>query len=281
MTRTKPSLWSPGINRQHPQARGIALAYLFNEGAGTLARDLGPFGSDGILTNFTFGSEEGWVGQGIRGDGSTTYIDIPQNTQGWGINTPSLSSTEAACTIFARCKFTADSQGVFEFSDDGAANGGITFFTFGGNYTVRIAGDGGGTDNLNIAVSYPVEGVYAVRVDTRSGFNDRSLWLDGVELGSNSIGTIANDLTHLRLLAQFGGFLENSQPVDYIIVYNRALSDSEIKQYSIDPLAPFRKPQLAWMFSAGVAAPSGSLFRRGNLDGLGVGGPFFADPLAV
>ncbi len=63
-------------------------------------------------------------------------------------------------------------------------------------------------------------------------------------------------------------------------VVGRALSNAEIAAWSKDPFALFRKPRRIAVL-APQAAVTGGLFRGGNLDGLGGGGPFFNDPLAA
>lgn len=254
----KPPYWVPGINRGHPQAHDIALAYLFNEGAGTLTRDLGPHASHGTLTNFTPSSTEGWVGQGIRGNGNSSYIDIPQNPRGWGLNKPNLLAEEAEVTVFTRCIFSDTNQTIFEFSDDGAVNGGISFFSDTGPVlTLRIRREGTGTNDLDVSVALPIEGVFAVRLNTTTAPSERSIWHNGTKLATDAINLVNSDLINLRLLSLFGGFNEHSGDVDYIIMYNRALSDDEIVLYSADPLAPFRQPKREHLFEAGIPAVDG------------------------
>jgi hypothetical protein len=79
MSRVKPT--NPQINRSHPLARGLVGAWAFEDGGGSVLRDVSGHGLNGTLTNM---EATDWVGSEYGGaldfDAADDYVQCPTHS---------------------------------------------------------------------------------------------------------------------------------------------------------------------------------------------------------
>jgi len=81
-----PHLYSAGTDKRLiDQAQGLVGYWPFDEGSGTITKDYSGNGNDGTLVNFNFTATSGWttgkVGGALSFDGMDDYVQIPLGTE--------------------------------------------------------------------------------------------------------------------------------------------------------------------------------------------------------
>lgn len=227
-----------------PVISGHSLApnagfWLFNEGMGDKVSDLSGNGNDG-----TFSGDVSWV-RGERDPaldfpGTNDYITIPDN--------PSLDVT-AGITIIAKIyqhshqhrfvdRYTNPySYGLWDYWDSPQDTFRFGLYIAGGHRAL----DDVTTSPLNEWVV--VAGTYDSSIMRlyKNGVEVNNVVMGGpIQSGSGSevvIGARAQDYTE-----DFDGLIE------YVYLYNRALSAAEIAEIYSNPYAMFAIPDIAWMY---------------------------------
>ncbi len=244
---TIPQLQKPyrgaTLNRTHSLAKGIVGYWLMNEGTGNAIYDLSGYGSHGAFSNnpgaFT------WPSQGLKFAAISSVQVISCGTNeifnfggDFSIATKLKSNNTALGTVCTR------------------SNGGVGLQTPELGYAIIVRRTGG-TDRIFFNVSGDVD-FFITSYNTNTILNDKFysiacvrsgndfiIYLDGVEVLNVNVAIgdptvsgrtfkIGNDET--------GGdrFLGD---VDFISVYDRALSPEEVVSLHREPYAMFAKPQ--------------------------------------
>ncbi len=228
------------INLSHPLARGLTGSWLMNEATGETVTDCGPRRNNGIFNYST--AAPAWK-SGRHGSclefGSERCIDCGTGKFGWDI-TNEISvvalvnqNASQANTLFARsgfvrpCRLSAYSSGRFKW----------WVYTDGTNCVINSTS----THATDSSECVHVAGIW------RPG--DGRLYVNGVQEAdeSSSSGSLSfiNDLQPVGI----GGTYEAGNyyycwngRIEYVFVYNRALSVEEIKWLYREPFAMFARP---------------------------------------
>ena len=232
----KPQPWYPGINRQHPLAPFCQGAWIMNDGAGSVARDI----LNRAPGTFLAGSQPSWEGGefGYRLRYSTNE-SISTPATDWRLN------DRNECTVIGRAAFITDNSGVFEFTVGGSLNSGITLHAAATGIIWRVLAGGRGAGSGDVlygdSPSYPFP--RATTIATYSSSAGQFLYADGQLQASNVSFTGDFDGT-ITGQAWLGALGANVNPLtgdlDFVILYNKAFSRQEVQEAFADPFAPFR-----------------------------------------
>jgi prepilin-type N-terminal cleavage/methylation domain-containing protein len=228
----EPTLYEVGSDLFIPSPHsGLVGYWSFDEGTGTIAYDLSGYGNDGTLNNFNFTTTSGWttgkIGKALIFDGSDDWVRVS--------NSPSLDINKNI-SVFAwvnRSRIVDWERILGKFYWSGGSTGswnlnlgqGYLICEFNINGTWIYASAPAGTNNAT-STWYFVGCVY----DGSRLYN----YVNG-ELKATSIIASGNITTTTYPLAigatSNGTAIQNviQGIIDEIRIYNRALSDSEIK----------------------------------------------------
>ena len=230
----KPQMWWPGINRQHPLARGLVGCWPLWEGAGSRVMDVSGHGQHGALINMEPGDwTAGPVGHRLLFGGTNEYVAVPGADCGFNVTNQ--------ITVAILGKFGGNEQVFFELSRDGNLNTGAVLFQEGGNLSWRVM-TVGPTNNVVVALTPK----YAVHVATYG--QGQYLYRDGALVVSNvaNTGNFRDTLVGgMQLASHFGGFYLLVGPIDFAAVWNRYFASSEVAQLSAALFAMLRPPSIA------------------------------------
>lgn len=240
----QPPLGTP-INRSHPLAQGLVGCWLLNEGGGLRARDSTRLNKvDGALTASTFVNSA--QGSCVTFNGSGGYVSMNTAADYPNLNLP------GALTIIANINTTAASSAHSIFSD---CNSGATSFqyVFEAFRTPTKLSFGQGTAIVatSTGATLAVNTWYRVGV-VRSG--GTGAWTVKFYVNGRLDTTVSAIATNPGVQAgtaigRLGAF--NGQYwiglINRVMVYNRALTDTEMMQDYINPLDMFilKKKQLS------------------------------------
>ncbi|KKL55828.1 hypothetical protein LCGC14_2251530 [marine sediment metagenome] len=248
--RLKPRIFrKPQLT--HPLARGLVGYWLFNEGSGNKVNDLSGNGNTG-----TFVNSPTWVpgefGPAINFSGAADeYVNV--------LDSPELDGHTAMTWVFSHVSDDLSSANLGPLSKYEAINGerswairqsgGVT------EYNLVISNDGNAfeaqeTANLNLVVGIRNQLAFTFDDGTGKAYKDGIL-TDTLTFSTHtSIFAGSKDVKIGTYRAtEFNGL------IDYVIIYNRALSASEIAQLYIDPFTLFDRSHLP-LWQSGAAPPS-------------------------
>jgi type II secretory pathway pseudopilin PulG len=221
-----PHLYSVGTNKRLiDQAQGLVGYWPFDEGTGTIAYDYSGNGNNGTLVNFNFTATSGWttgkVGGALSFDGVDDYSRIPDS------NSLDVSSS----FTFSVWVYTTNS-GILQtiLSKDGVGSDTT------GAYNLYIRSD--------LSVFYEtnnIDGVYTtanvvslnrwyyITVTFDNNISPKlKIYINGQKLQEGNPSTPYILTTDLLIGRRgIGSFFQGV--IDEVRIYNRALSDSEIK----------------------------------------------------
>jgi prepilin-type N-terminal cleavage/methylation domain-containing protein len=217
-----PHLFSAGNNKRLiDQAQGLVGYWPFDEGSGTIAKDYSGNGNNGTLVNGPTWTT-GKVGGALIFDGVDDYVRIPRN-----ILDPNKAFTFEAWVI---PRSTAARGSIINFGGDPGA-GCITPWldmVSGGNIIFGLYKTG--SQNINITSNFTIPANQPVHVVTIYNMSKVRIYINGVidksseyNFGSQICPNvyIGGNVAYNQLY--FNGVIDN------VRIYNRALSDSEIK----------------------------------------------------
>jgi Concanavalin A-like lectin/glucanases superfamily/Domain of unknown function (DUF1929)/IPT/TIG domain len=202
---------------------GLVAHWKFDEGAGTTAADSSGNGHTGTLTNGPIWTT-GQLGGALQFDGTNDSVAC-------GANVPAMkfaasdSFTESAWVFPTK---TGAWQGVFTYSRNASPWHGIWIsasnqWGFGG---------GSGTNLNGPAVNF---NAWTHVVAVQTGSSGRKLYVNGVEVASDTLPQAANG-TGACLIGGAGGVSEFfGGRIDDVRLYNRALSASEVQALFASP----------------------------------------------
>lgn len=261
--KTKPK---PGaqIDPAHPLSRGLVGCWLFNEGTGSRVNDISGHGNHGTLTNMDANAQgSGWSGSrsggGMSFDGTNDYVNCGHDS--------SLDITDSV-SVVAWVRPTTLTGNTFI----------VTNSVFGHTFALYTAGNeiAGGfysgaawfekqtTGTININTYHQLAYVFDDLDEEIRMYIDES----PPEILTNVTGTPESNPTQDLLIGEFTGQLSTyvfNGLIDYIAIYNRAISTPEIKQIYHNPFCNILKPRRWYVPSAGPTGVIINQFQKSNL----------------
>ena len=239
------------LNRAHPLARGLVGCWLFNEGTGDKIFDLSLNGNEGTLTNMDpatdwVAGKDGWA---LDFDGVDDYVLV--SNAGGSILNPSKIS------IVSSAKSTNVEDGVIVALWDSLNTTDQSYMLWLDfpiwEFIVRdsssVAGAANSVNNAttnwtNLCGTYDGETV--------------KLYVDGLEVGSNATpsgGLQSASTDDLFFGSKLGtNIVAHPGQIDYIFIYNRVLTASEVLQLYRNPYQMFDPRISPAIFGTLVAA---------------------------
>ena len=236
----------PFVNRTHRLGRGLVGLWLLNERSGNKVFDLSGNNSMGVITNAIW--VPGKYGPAIYFDGND-YIDT-------GVT--SLPGTSLFCdssqkfSIVISFNAAAAATGSF-IAKAGAVTEARTFQMFiSGASNIFFLLRGAQTEGIAVADSEN-----HILVMTWDGTTAR-YYLDGIYKGTLNVGAAAEETTQRIIFGArtngTGFFLTGKE--NYVYIYNRALSPSEVAEIYADFTVMMQKDNIALM-AVEAPAPTG------------------------
>jgi len=248
------------INISHPLAGGLAGCWLMNEATGEIVADYGPRGNNSAFSYSTSAPlwKSGKYGSALE-FGSERCIDCGTDKFGWDLtNEISIvalvnQSANQVNTLFARSGFVRPCR-LHGYS--------------GGKFKWLVYTDGADCI-INSTSTHATNGSEFVHVAAVWRAGDGRLYVNGVqEAGeSSSSGNLSfvNDSQPVGI----GGTYEDgnyyycwSGKIEYVFVYNRALSSEEIRWLYRQPFAMFARP----LSPAKIAVTTSTVSLAGSVD---------------
>jgi hypothetical protein len=236
MFRTKPTR-GLCLKKNHSLARGLVGCWLINEGTGSMVFDLSGNNLNGTSSG-SYWRGAGKFGSGWIGDGDTNQIQVTSSQSAGGILNPK------AVTVLARVKTntgTTDQDIASLWKVGDTANQSYLLWidqpvwefiirTSGGSYAANSSSNVAANEFAQVAGTYDGQTV--------------RLYINGIEAGSNT--SPSGDLQ--TITANDGFFIserlgqqdrEFNGVIDHVMLFNRALSASEIALLYRDPFRMF------------------------------------------
>jgi hypothetical protein len=238
-------MWWPGINRQHPLARGLTHAWPMWEGSGLYTEDIvGKTAAS--FVNMT--AKEAWgastFGSCIRIETSGDYINA-------GDPAVLLNSALGTISMWATVNWDYD-DGVNHYFWDTSTNRFLLFKQTDNTLALYTNSSSRGTGTytfsagelVNLTVHWP----------------ENKLWVNGrmtIDFTDGNLGSPTG--TFFWGARNTAASILNGR-IHQVLLYNRALPELEIVALAGDPWAMFRLPSIARFGS--LAAPSGQPMMR-------------------
>jgi prepilin-type N-terminal cleavage/methylation domain-containing protein len=227
----EPTLYEVGSDLFIPSPHsGLVGYWSFDEGTGTIAYDLSGYGNNGTLNNFNFNEASGWItgkiGKALIFDGSNDWVRVSNSTSldinknisvfAW-VNRSRIVDWER---ILGRYYYSGGNTGSWELD----LGQGYLRCIFNINGIWRYAHAPAGTNNAT-GTWYFVGCVY----DGSRLYNYVNGELKATSMASGNITTTTYPLAIGT--TSDGASIQNviQGIIDEVRIYNRALSDSEIK----------------------------------------------------
>ena len=229
------------LNYGHPYAEGLYTGYFFNEGGGLRAEDV--IGrNDGTFTGGTKFVQTPY-GTGLIFDGSGDYITGRQSGNTW-----------SQITVIARCKYSA-----LAVSSRLVCDAAVTSFALGADLTtssaIRMQIKTGVTTNALAGSGTIVVDEWATFAGLYDG-TTVSVIKNGLVLATGSVSGNLNAGAALNV-GGGSGLTSINGVVDYVLVYNKALTVAQVAAISCNPYAMLTSPRkIRWNTTAAPPAPS-------------------------
>lgn len=247
---TKPPLGAV-LNHGHPLSTGIMGAWLMHGGAGALGRivDLSGNSNHGTLVADTH-SVPGKFGPALDFDGTGDYVNIG--------DVESLDFGTNDFTVSLWIKTVGLTAGRLVNKRVGTL--GWEVYTSANTHVDIFIGDAGGFEFGKVSTKPMNDDNWHHVVIVFDRDANAIAYTDGVSDGVKDIsartGTISNNaaatIGQYAASSFFNGF------IDHVLIYNRALTASEIMSLYLDPFQMFRRQPIGlWVGSTSVGVPAG------------------------
>lgn len=268
MAILKAKPWRPILQRSHPLARGLSAAWIFNEGAGTILRDL--VGNSNATTQNSPTWGMGLHGSTLSFNGTTQYAVLytnvsPSTPPAWlgkiadgtggysfGASIKSTASTSIGATAPWSCGCVIVEA---RNTTSSISNHAWSFGMEGGKLsTARTNSTNNATDNLRLSSSTSINDGLLHRVAATVSVNSISLYIDGRldatgtfgpgATGNCSIGSgVSNAYIQIGARTTSAAAIANwwSQGLDNLFIWSRPLSPREVMNDYVDTFALFRQ----------------------------------------
>ncbi len=240
----KPMLGTP-INWAHPLAKGLIGCWIMNERGSNKIYDLSGRGNDGSFVNETF-----WTTGGINTDGANDSVSFSWSKLGITGYPFSIATAGKHHTLNAN-------SGLVTFSTNNIATNSFMLGINTSNQATAITY--GATLKAASSVKTLVAGEHYSIAGTYEGAAHRAVWLNGTGPVSETTSLAVNfstiDRFNFGMLDRSADAWYLSKDVEYIYVYNRALTPSDIWQLYIEPYAMFEEMPVWMMYPQVVGNP--------------------------
>ena len=258
---SKPPAGTP-INHAHEQMNGLVGWWLFQEGAGNKINDLSVNNNPCTLNDVAFpptaasGWNPGRTGKSVRFDNSYGNIGDKE-----------LTNTDITITAWIQADALATNALmviVSKYNAGGDQSYYLATFDAGGDDTHQVRGfiQDSGADSLsfNSNTDLVAGRQYHVAMTFDSGTGTIKLYLDGVLDGTQTdptVGDIDSNVAPILIGSRVGGTERYFDGlIDDVRIYNRVLTESEIRSVMNEPFAAFQHPlEFAVLGSAAVRPP--------------------------
>lgn len=205
---------------------GLVLYLAFNEGTGKTTKDLSENGNDGQIHDAKW--VDGKFGKALEFDGTKAYVEVPNNK--------SLNITKAVTVEFwinPGGPFTSYSGIVHKGTANADRPNNYDLQTWSGNDKIQLVYSHAGNNNEwhpTDTIFSPNKWYHVAGVIDPLGSKKMSLYVNGELDGEKGVASEEMQLTDNPLWicrrhdAFFNGIL------DEVVIYNRALTEDEIKQ---------------------------------------------------
>ena len=235
------------LNRTHPLARGLVGCWLMNEGCGNQIFDL-----SGNKNTGTFSGNTSWTagqhGYCLSFDGVNDWVDISDD------RLPAFGTNDFSVVFLAKHPRDDSHRDVLSKGSTGAGEISFykhaeeTFMVYGDNRSISVYwGDDSWPDNL-----------WTHFAAVRSGIV-LTLYQNGIKGRSDtSAGANINTDNDWRIGASGSGSGDYAGQVEYVMIYNRALSAAEIALLYCEPFCMF-EPTISPVFGSYYIPPVGNI----------------------
>ena len=222
------------LNRAHPLARGLVGCWLFNEGTGNKVFDLSLDGNEGTINNGSWSSLGGlgilcdsdndYIGTGLSMSKGTIVVGLTVNGASPLYRYIFMGATLSEIYLVQSGPGTSHVEGAWVFSiNTTVIDSAVYNLTTGKDY--------------QIVIQWPV----------------RKVWINNDLIIDTT--SIAKTVTEVNI----GGSVDNidryaNSNIRYVHAYNRALTDSEVRQLYINPYIMFDPRISPAIFGTLVAA---------------------------
>ena len=271
---TKPSIWCPGIRRDHPLARGLVGLWPFWDGTGGRLMDVSSCNNGGTLTNL---DPLDWIarseGYGLEFEtGTSEHVQVPY-AQFAGL----LEITVAAqfrLDTHAAYDYTRNLWAITDSGDPGsmvgltawARSGPTSRLTWMAYQGAKFYANYGVVGSTNLTLGQTYTG--AATVDAGYTY----VYLDGKQDASEAATAAPSDIDDIDWCG-IGGIKQSGAiqtgrgwdgVIDWVCVWNRALSSCEVAEWDSDvfAIARPRRRTYFWAAVSGGAPPVGNRRRR-------------------
>lgn len=229
-------------NWRHPLSRGLAGHWIANENGGNSLKDIAGT-NNGVLTNFNQTASSGWnpgkFGKTLSLDGTDDYLEMGSGS--------ALNPTAISISIWVKANSFTPSYTSLITKRGGSAyhqmlvksNGKIAMYI---GAAADVSYDGTGVFTLSTNVWYHI----VLSYDSVSGLKG---YVNGILDGS---ATANGTLTSNNGNTQFGtdsispGTRNINGLMDDMRIYNRALSQQEVRRLYTTPFADVQVPRESW-----------------------------------
>ena len=248
MPASKPKL--PILNRAHPLARGLVGAWLFYEGSGVSVLDATGYRANGVFQ----GGAPTWVRPrrlSFGGSGSVRLSLGPQLEPGAAVSIVTRTNG-AQNTRFVFCKGISTPSATYDYSLYSDTNGVGSLF-YGASLKRSTSNNNffdGSWHNLAVCASATATIFYKDGAQFGNAVSGAAL-----PAGASRPALIGARPTNSAGTTNDFGYIGQ---VEYVFVYNRALTAGEVRALHIDPYDAFRPDLLVPYASFISAATAGS-----------------------
>ena len=208
------------VNTAHPLAKGLVGCFLFNERSGNIANDSSRNLNTGTITGAN------WDGGTLKFNGTTTYVITPHNQFDKDIGTFISSFSHDVASSDATLRWLFDSDGTRHS---------IWRDTAGVTHRINSYVDGrGGIFNIP---DYGANSWHHIAFMWNKHADTLNCYWDGVEIPETPLGSFATTAlgTNLHLGARYTNNNLWNGAIEYIFLYNRELTGSEVQTLKINP----------------------------------------------
>jgi len=271
MPRSKPIRGTP-IDTSHPLARGLAGCWLLGEGTGQTVADLGPYRQHGSFHGGAPLWKPGRHGYSLEFDGTDKCIDCGAGKFGWDctneLSVVALANHGASQvnTIFARSAYSRPVR---------------LHGQTGGKFSFRVFTDTTNDCIITSTSSHATDGSEWVHVAGTWRPYGAYLYVNGVQEASDTVTDGNLNVTDNQFVG-IGGTYEGADyvccwngSIEYVFIYNRALSAEEIRWLYREPFAmfdssvssaPLHAPASTVSLAASVSATSAASARLESIN---------------
>jgi len=247
------------VNHTHRLGRGLVGMCLINERSGNKVFDLSGRNGNGTITGMTW--QSGKFGSSLHGVNATDKIALPATYK------PLDGGTGFTVIAYVKADSIDADSGIFYTDIHSSADPILLWFDNSTTDHFAACVNAGGRAGPDYSAFVPVAGVYYHVALVWSTSDDLvRLYINGVEdiggnfPGAGAIGTLDATATSYTWANDSASSKQLIGNLDYGILYNRALSSSEIALLYREPFCMFKKDDIALMAAAAEAPPGGGQF---------------------